>query len=92
VNPERRKCCVHRMLVADKHDCVEQKMKSRSCLRIVGTPANFTESSTTLQLVLRAHPQRDGLGRCKTLVQNRITLPHSSITTFLLSFQMHPRF
>jgi hypothetical protein len=62
VDPDRRKCCVCRMLVADKHDCVEQKMKSRSSLREVGTsPANFTQSSPTLQLVLRAHPQRDVL-------------------------------
>jgi hypothetical protein len=59
------------MLVAVKHDCVEQKMKSRSCLRKVGTsPANFTQSSPTLQLVLRAHPQRDVLRLCKTVVQN----------------------
>jgi hypothetical protein len=25
------------MLVADKHDCVEQQINSRSCLRKVGT-------------------------------------------------------
>jgi hypothetical protein len=59
------KCCVRRMLVADKHDCVEQKMRSRNCLRKVGTPASFTQSSTILQLVLQAH--RTG---CTRAMQN----------------------
>jgi hypothetical protein len=75
------------MLVADKHDCVEQKIKSRSCLRKVGTrscklPAKFhyvtgsTASSSTT--------------RCNGVIKNVSAeypkLSHSFITTFLLSF------
>jgi hypothetical protein len=77
------------MLAGNKHDCVEQKIKSRRCLRKVDTPGNFTKSSTTLQLVLRAHPQRNVLGLYKMLVQNNpLTLIHHHVSDVISNAPM----